>query len=889
MTSCVNSSPQRERSHDVSSNPYLPVTMKTRIGFKDNRAVGYATDVFSINSLLDSHVLKSLIESLNEAISDEAPLPRSIPKPMAPTAEETTFQLGHLSRSTTDLSTTKTEEGTSTTTHLITVMPPPSQGAQIPSYSETPLFESKQHSERASVSDWMGGWWSKPKASRSQDGQSMVSSPGSSSSSNTLLGKTPGRRKSTKSVFGALGISILNPLPNSPSKEPENFASAQADDVESIRSTAPSVVGSVASAIPSVSPPTVLSPIQNTFVSNVAAPTLTTTLDGSPQMASVTSASPPDPPIVIIQGATLRAIVHATRVMTNEPSSILADQGRDTGVLIAKLAMDLIRNARDEGVNFRDKPVKEKKEVSLAAKEDESTTGDINVVLSPNSGTDATMSLNRALNMNDGLKRRKYRASSVRMTSPFVSPLFGSFVRQQHKLTAPLSRNQPTSTASLSTNATIAQPTSTPAKTKPKSVPLESIIPATSKPPTHYLSRIYAHTPLTSRNFRFSIPLAVPTSHLYSTSRFSVHDNTGDSSGQPPLTDRYGFMYDVALYDVLLLMRARECGNSAPACLTGVKIADREEDDSWPEDDEDTLGVRNGRMSDEGNIEVVKGKCLCNEELDIQSVRSSERVEGDREGLQSSADARSISRSSSKRTFAISSGPTMTSACTNSNSAGGPTFLATSILSVNEDTPRHVCVNTIRKLLDQLSDIHDQQQAAQQKEWKEFAKHRSLIKSTSNKPSASTQVSAPANSLLGVSISLGLTGDTFAEDEDADELVHTEGLINFAQLGLSSARDERREFDRLVRNGVPLYFRSKVWMECSGALELREPGLFRDLLEVKTEEGSGSIVAEIEKDVGRTMPLNIFFGGDGVGVDKLKRVLVAYSRLVSSSLLLYLS
>jgi hypothetical protein len=70
-------------------------------------------------------------------------------------------------------------------------------------------------------------------------------------------------------------------------------------------------------------------------------------------------------------------------------------------------------------------------------------------------------------------------------------------------------------------------------------------------------------------------------------------------------------------------------------------------------------------------------------------------------------------------------------------------------------------------------------------------------------------------------------------------------------------------------------------MECSGALELKEPGLFRDLLEIKEEEGPDTVVAEIEKDVGRTMPLNVFFGGDGVGVDKLRRVLVAYSRWVT--------
>jgi len=57
---------------------------------------------------------------------------------------------------------------------------------------------------------------------------------------------------------------------------------------------------------------------------------------------------------------------------------------------------------------------------------------------------------------------------------------------------------------------------------------------------------------------------------------------------------------------------------------------------------------------------------------------------------------------------------------------------------------------------------------------------------------------------------------------------------------------------------------------------MMEPGLFRDLLS-ESDSGSG-VGIEIEKDVGRTMPLNIFFGGDGAGVDKLRRVLTAYSR-----------
>lgn len=346
------------------------------------------------------------------------------------------------------------------------------------------------------------------------------------------------------------------------------------------------------------------------------------------------------------------------------------------------------------------------------------------------------------------------------------------------------------------------------------------------------------------------------------------------------MTDRYGFMYDVALYDVLLLIRARECGNSAPACLTGVKIADREEDNSWPEDEDSAsigAGSGSGRGRGRDSIEIVKGKCLCDVEADVKSVGSGERGGGVEEGTDvqsSSVKSRSSSKSRKRSSTVFSSTATTT---TNSSSsvgaATGSTSLATSILSVNDDTPRHACANTIRKLLDQLTEIHDQQQAAQQKEWNVFVKQRSRIKASSNKPSSSIQPTSTTNTILGLSIGLDLSN----EDDDADELGHTEGLINFAQLGHSS---ERREFDRLVRNGIPLCFRSKVWMECSGALELKEPGLFRDLLEMKVEEddGPGSVVSEIEKDVGRTMPLNVFFGGDGAGVDKLRRVLVAYSR-----------
>jgi small G protein signaling modulator 3 len=166
--------------------------------------------------------------------------------------------------------------------------------------------------------------------------------------------------------------------------------------------------------------------------------------------------------------------------------------------------------------------------------------------------------------------------------------------------------------------------------------------------------------------------------------------------------------------------------------------------------------------------------------------------------------------------------------------------------------------------------MHDRRQAALRREWDTFVAHRakSVSRSSGGGGSSSNRASVAvgaAASMLGLRASL-----------DAEELSHTDGLIGFAQLGLSTSRDERREFDRLVRGGIPMVYRSKVWFECSGALDMREPGVFADLLTGVDE--AHSVVREIEKDVGRTMPLNLFFGRTGAGVEKLRRVLKAYSR-----------
>lgn len=803
-------------------------------------------------------------------MADEVPLARSLP------------EKSHMLPPTTEEPDSNAEE------EILPSLSRRDEQAEDSGEGEPTIVPSKLRNERAPLGGWMGTWWGKGgRAERATEDKASREPAVTPRPSPT--GKPPSRRRTAKSVFGTLGISILNPTSSSSSshgKDTSNHGAALEDepplasDITSVRSGKsghstqhkPSPEASMF-ATTSVGS----SPVLSSFAPSAAVPLVSTVFDhllpssGGPSGASqkASSLSPSnDVSVVHTQGATLRAIANATRVMNQaDPSSILSDNGHDIGPLIARLAMDLIKNARDEGITFRDRPKDRRNESVVESGGEQSVTG-VSGHIAPVSGsgsTDAAMTLNRALS---GLQvehsTKKSSAPKSKTTSkdrvasiinasaqPFVSPIFSSFMSSQPSKKPPAvsdrgaSGNQDQAGAASSYRSPAPSLTlgnATLGSRKPASVPLESIIPAMAKPPTQYLSRTY--TPLTARDFRFSIPLP------QSASKYTTYH---DDKSQRPLTDRYGFMYYVSEYDVLLLIRAKQCKNSAPACLTGVKISDRAEDNTWPDDDVD------GEAGGKPKINIVKDSCTCNGETDPDK----SDWEGFQEGRPSSIKSRSSSKSG-RRSLIVPTGfsPTAT-----------PQSM-TSVLTVTVDTPQHACANTVRHLLNELTEIHDSRQAVQRKDWDAFVKQRSKVKFTkANNAGNSGTISSARNDRAASMLGLGTAGED-------DELSHSEGLIGFAQLGLSSNRDERREFDRLVRCGIPLVYRSKVWFESSGALEMQEPGMFHDLL--AQVDASDSVVKEIEKDVGRTMPLNIFFGGDGAGVSKLRRVLTAYSRRVSS-------
>ena len=634
-----------------------------------------------------------------------------------------------------------------------------------------------------------------------------------------------------------MGFSILNPVLATPGKRGRRPSITDTPTPASQQSAAADV--DVLKL-----PPALTSPVSAPLTPQMpAAPSLTTELQHSdepsqaPSLHSFRTAGERQP-----QGSALQAIVNATRVMTSGPNSVLVEHGAGTSTLIATLAFELVKRAREEAIEIH-APSKERRDRRQDREHDQNTNPKATLV--KNTGIDVATSLSRALSGPEDVPTVKAKSR----TTTFSPPILGSLLQQQPRRTPVHADRNPRHNSSSTESS---QPTQSSASSaqpplrQNASVPLESIIPATFKPPTEYLSRAY--TPLTAQDFRPYIvgPVALPP----------LPTHRADSE---PLVDRFGFMYDVALYDVLLLVRARTCRCAAPACLTGVKIADRTEDE-WSDEEADGAG-----------IEIVKESCPCNGEIELPA-RPQSRT--------SSLSARRLSGAGSG-SVEVPASNNSSSNNKDSNKAALGASASMAILAVGLDTPRHVCANVLRRLLSELTAIHDERQAAQRKDWDTFvrARRRSRVQ-TLPTPSPSGGGGGGSVSVSGGAAALlGLDGPV-AEDE----LAHSDGLIGFTQLGRSAGREERRELGRLVRGGVPLAYRAKVWLESSGGLEMQEPGVFAELLAQADSDGGG-VVREIDKDVGRTMPLNMFFGGDGVGVQKLRRVLIAYSRCVVISLL----
>ncbi|KAK9363194.1 rab-GTPase-TBC domain-containing protein [Lipomyces starkeyi] len=150
-------------------------------------------------------------------------------------------------------------------------------------------------------------------------------------------------------------------------------------------------------------------------------------------------------------------------------------------------------------------------------------------------------------------------------------------------------------------------------------------------------------------------------------------------------------------------------------------------------------------------------------------------------------------------------------------------------------------LEAVKSLLNQLTDLHDSLQRVQKSRWDDF------LRKINTDGSEDSPFAIENGELFGVH----------------GRVLHANKHSRF------------KEFKALVLGGIPVVYRSKIWSECCGADSLKVPGVYEELVH---GEHDPEALSQIELDLYRTMPSNVFFGGKGPGVGKLRRVLLAFSK-----------
>lgn len=160
---------------------------------------------------------------------------------------------------------------------------------------------------------------------------------------------------------------------------------------------------------------------------------------------------------------------------------------------------------------------------------------------------------------------------------------------------------------------------------------------------------------------------------------------------------------------------------------------------------------------------------------------------------------------------------------------------------------------SIRRLLGQLNDMHQTLERSQTEAWDVYIRKRQAKLSRldgGTDMALSGRNGGSAASMLG-------TAPT-----NRDSICYDENLIGVASMGAAGrgGREDWKEFKDLVRKGIPISLRPRIWAECSGATERREPGYFADLLSAHDGE-EGLALTQIECDVTRYVALSETFNG----------------------------
>ncbi|KUI61414.1 hypothetical protein VP1G_08604 [Cytospora mali] len=176
-------------------------------------------------------------------------------------------------------------------------------------------------------------------------------------------------------------------------------------------------------------------------------------------------------------------------------------------------------------------------------------------------------------------------------------------------------------------------------------------------------------------------------------------------------------------------------------------------------------------------------------------------------------------------------------------------------------------VEPVRILLQQLSEVHDGLQREKTIRWNEFLRK---VRAERRREGEAANASAAEAAAARFQKATAMMPE--ARVADGEQI----GVANWANKG-KVGRAKWNEFNRLVLAGIPVPMRAKTWAECSGAINLRVPGYYDDLVNRPESLDNPEVAQQIRADINRTLTDNIFFR-KGPGVQKLNEVLLAYSR-----------
>ncbi|BGO89926.1 hypothetical protein NBRC10512_006451 [Rhodotorula toruloides] len=197
-------------------------------------------------------------------------------------------------------------------------------------------------------------------------------------------------------------------------------------------------------------------------------------------------------------------------------------------------------------------------------------------------------------------------------------------------------------------------------------------------------------------------------------------------------------------------------------------------------------------------------------------------------------------------------------------------------------SPNGTGPQSMRALLAQLRTITDAVEKTQQDAWDAFIRKRQKKLAKLKHPEVEDDGEKDAAHRRERPKSTVLLADRDMSSENglAEQAWTSENLVGVAQMGTEKKgkKEDWNAFKQLVRKGIPIVYRPKIWGECSSANEAREPGVYQELLAQPTTDAEAQCLKQIDMDCHRTFPTCVFFAGNGPGVDKLRNVLVAYSR-----------